>query len=58
MLQKKSEGLLNLLAVYVNGVFVLVSMSVNSVVCHQKKCNVCKNSSFSLNERRKFRFWS
>ena len=23
-----------------------------------KKCNVCKNSSFSLNERRKFRFWS
>ena len=42
MLQKKSEGLLSLLAVYVNGVFVLVSMSVNSVVCHQKNVTYVK----------------
>lgn len=42
MLQKKSEELLNLLAVYVNGVFVCVSMSVNNVVCHQKNATYVK----------------
>ena len=42
MLQKKSQGLLSLLAVYVNGVFVWVLMSVNNVLCHQKNVTYAK----------------